>query len=62
MTGERDGAPLEGRVVNEGEMIVGALEGEVYEVSRGGGDSQEQVIQLVTLVVKLEESSLDVWI
>ena len=43
-------------------MIVGALEGEVYEVSRGGGDSQEQVIQLVTLVVKLEERSLDVWI
>src|SRR5439155_14148378 len=51
-TSERDGAPLEGRVVDEGEMIVGTLEGEVDEVSRGGGDSQEQVIQRVALVVK----------
>src|SRR5438309_8174637 len=57
--GERDGAPLEGRVIDEGEMIVGALEGEVEEASRGGGDSQEQVIQRVTLVIQLEESSLD---
>jgi len=42
--------------------MVGVLESEVDEVSRGGRDSQEQMIQRVALVVQLQERSLDVWV